>query len=317
MAKAKKERKDWYSEFTGTMVSMLEEVLAKVEAGETKWVCPWDKTMDVPRNGSTNRCYNGINILFTLIQQWKKGYGDCRWYTYKQASELNGGKGGVRKGEKGTKIVFWSFPKRKVQDEKTDAAGNVTQTERFKTIPLLGSWTVFNHEQIEWAEGCEPQLKIRCTEDPAERYAEVEALVDALNPDLKHGGSRACYSPSQDKITMPRPATFNSTEDYLSTKLHELAHWTGHATRLDRSLDKGRFGDETYAMEELVAELASALLCAELGVKGKMQHTEYLGHWLKVLKADKYALFTAAKAAQKATEYILKGGKVEEVAIAA
>lgn len=139
-----------------------------------------------------------------------------------------------------------------------------------------------------------------------ERQQRVEDVIDATYAEIRFGGSRAFYRPSEDCIYMPRVESFRSMEDYYSTILHELSHWTGHESRLQR--DFKRFNEESYAMEELVAEMSSAFLCASLGVEGKLQHENYIASWIKVLKEHKRAIFTAAARAADASDYILGFG---------
>lgn len=140
---------------------------------------------------------------------------------------------------------------------------------------------------------------------PELRHAELVAFRDRTTAKVAHGGDLAFYSPAADRIQMPVPQAFLSEENYWSTMLHELTHWTGHASRLDRDLTN-RFGTMGYAAEELVAELGSAYLCAELGVRGDLRHPEYLGNWLRGFKDDKRAFFRASSLAQRAADFVLR-----------
>ena len=128
-------------------------------------------------------------------------------------------------------------------------------------------------------------------------------FYDHIGAEVRHGGGRACYIPSMDVIQMPPVDSFNSEDDYHSTRFHETGHWTGHTSRLDR-LTNSRFRDKNYAFEELIAELTSAFLCAELGVKGRLQHAEYIANWIELLEDHDRAFMAAASAASKAVEYI-------------
>jgi len=291
--------------------AVTDAIVAALEKGEVKaWTCPWDRTLGMVRNGFTNRPYSGLNVFML----WFAGFGDPRFYTFNQVKKNYPGpkltkaqkdagekrqQSHIRKGEKGTKILFWKFI------EKKDAEGNITDR-----IPLLKVWTVFNHTQVEWAEGAEPQLPQGNDIDPGARYANAAALLEASGADVRHGGSRAYYSPTEDYIGMPQAGAFNDAEGYWATMLHELVHWTGHGTRCRRP-QKNFFGTTKYAAEELVAEMGSAFLCAQLGIEGGLQHPEYIGSWIKRLQNDNRAIFDAARKAQEAVEFLL--GKQEDV----
>ena len=259
---------------TDNVQEVTDRIVAALEAGVNPWKCPWTGGVHggLPFNGHSGRVYHGVNVLLL----WLSGYTDPRWYTYKQVSEGGYGESHVRKGEKGTKITFWTFFKK----TETDAAGNETET----SVPFLRVYTVFNHSQVEWADGKEPGVVE--TTDPAAAYEAAEAYFGAVTASVTHAGGRACYSRVTDSITLPPRATFKTEADYWATRAHETVHWTGHADRCDREFGK-RFGDMAYAAEELVAEMGSAFLCAALGVEGKLQHEEYVAHWVKTMKADK------------------------------
>lgn len=304
-------KRDNHQEVTDRIVTALEQ-------GVTPWACPWDRTLGLPRNGTTNRPYSGMNILLT----WAAGFGDPRWYTFDNAMTLNGwkveyekvgrrnvkrwvwdgdgdapGKSwdcGVRKGEKSTKILHY---KRITKTDK-DEAGEET-TRSWLNIKV---WSVFNHEQITWLKGQEPKLN----SNPIDVDTACEAaseLFGALPTVIKHGTPSACYSPSSDEIHLPAPEAFKTADDYWSTRAHETVHWTGAKTRCDRKI-RNRFGSDEYAFEELVAELGAAFLAAEVGLTAKLQHSAYIGHWLKVLKGDKHAIFRAAKLATQAVTWV-------------
>jgi antirestriction protein ArdC len=142
----------------------------------------------------------------------------------------------------------------------------------------------------------------------------VEAFIAASGADIRMGGNKACYVPSHDFVAMPEKHQFKSLEHYYATALHECAHWSGHEKRLNRDL-KNRFDTKAYAAEELVAELSAAFLCAHLGIPGELRHADYIGSWLKILKEDNRAIFTAASKAQQAADYLRAFS--EEVAEAA
>jgi antirestriction protein ArdC len=272
---------------------VTDRIVAALEAGTAPWVCPWDRSLGLPRNGHSGRAYSGINVWMC----WAADYADPRWFTFNQTKEY--GSSHVKKGEKGTRIVHWSF-----FDKKSivkDAQGN--DVERTERIPSLRTFVVFNFEQIEWDSERLPKAVVTNDIDVAESCTEAAALVAKTGASISHGGCSAAYSPTLDQIRMPAPAAFDSAEGYWATLLHEVTHWTGHTSRCNRTLDT-RFGTESYAAEELVAELGSAFLCAELGIQGKVQHPQYIGNWIKVLKGDRFALFTAAKLAREAVAFL-------------
>jgi len=285
-------KEDLYQQVTNTIV-------AELERGVAPWVQPWH-TLDErfgggPLNGYTARGYRGVNVLLLLIAAAKKGYQDPRWFTYRQAQTLGAQ---VRRGEKSTLVIFWKQLDFKKMDEETG------EDER-KRVPLLRAYSVFNAQQCEGI----PALPRPEEKAPELRYSEAEALFARHRVDVRHGGGLAFFAPELDFIQMPPLEAFESEEHYFGTKLHELTHWTGHRSRLDRDLGK-RFGSEAYAAEELVAEMGSAFLCAHLRIEGRLRHPEYIGHWLKVLRGDKRAVFKASSLAQAAADFVL-GGKAE------
>jgi antirestriction protein ArdC len=212
--------------------------------------------------------------------------------TYRQASEL---KAHVRKGEHGSLVVYAD---RVTKTEQVDGA----DVER--EIPFLKAYTVFNVEQIEGLPEryFAPQPTLL---KPLALHERAEAFFAATGATIRHAGNTAYYSPSQDVVVLPAPESFRDAESYASTKAHELTHWTAHSSRLDRVLGK-RFGDDAYAAEEIVAELGASFLAVELGIscEPREDHASYIEHWLRMLKADKRAIFAAATHAQKAVDYL-------------
>jgi antirestriction protein ArdC len=302
---------DHYQVITDRFLAGIEQVLAG-KVATPPWRCPWKVAGGMggglPRNGISGRAYSGVNVFLL----WFSGREDRRWYTYKQVAERNDGSH-VRRGEKSEAIVFYRILKKK------DADG----VER--TFPLLRTFSVFNFAQIEWGkdtkEAKEIEARLASTEsaqetpDTSSEAAMLRAKLHALLGDkLSHGGASACYSPTEDRVRMPLEASFRTPEHYVATLAHETAHWTGHASRLARDL-KGRFGSDAYATEELVAELAAALVCGAHGLDSAdldEGHRAYLAHWAKVLRADKYALFAASRLARTAAEYIAPTEQPEE-----
>lgn len=274
---------------------VTDAIVAELEKGVAPWVRPW-KTLThefggLPFNGYTRRPYRGVNVWLLEIARFKASYEDPRWFTLRQTNLL-GGK--VRRGEKATLVIFW---KTHSFEETREETGERVE----RTVPLLRSYYLFNAAQCEGV----PQNEVQeVTPAPELRYAQVKALLERTRATVQTGGDQAFFSPALDFIAMPALAAFETEEHYWGTMLHELTHWTGHSSRLARDL-AGRFGSQAYAAEELVAEMGSAFLCAQLGVEGRLRHPEYVGHWLAVLKGDKRAVFTASSLAQRAADFVL------------
>jgi antirestriction protein ArdC len=279
---------------------ITDRILVSLKAGALPWRKPWSGGIDVgaitmPRNAMTARQYSGINVLLLWSKADSCGYSDPRWLTFKQALELGGN---VRKGEKGTEIVFVS---KVARDDKRNPGETVF-------IPFLKSYWVFNVAQ------CENLAKLGAApaERPAnvsrnERDATIDEFVNATGADVRHGEARAFYTPVGDYVNMPALASFESAHAYYATLFHELGHWTGAEKRLHR-IKGQRFGDRAYAYEELVAELASAFVCAEFGIDNHEQNAAYLASWLKglteLLESNDRAIVSAAADASKAVEFM-------------
>jgi antirestriction protein ArdC len=275
---------------------VTDKIVAALETGTRPWAKSWGNAGSSFPLRHCGTPYKGINVLLLWSEALDKGYAAPSWMTYKQAAELGGQ---VRKGEKSTHIVFAGG----IQRTETNAAGeDVT-----RSIPFLKGYSVFNVEQIDGLPAKFYPAPVVEREPQYNLCARAELFFDATGATFKHGGNSAFYSPSSDHIQLPNVEQFHDAEGYCAVKAHELIHWTGAAKRLDRDFSKSkRFGDDAYAAEELVAEIGAAFLCAALGVSAEPRedHAAYLSHWLKVLKADKRAIFTAASAAQAAADYL-------------
>jgi antirestriction protein ArdC len=279
--------------------SVTEKIIEALEAGVNPWAKPWQATQygDL-RNADSNRPYRGVNTLLLGISSMVKGYFDPRWLTYKNAEKLGGN---VKKGEKGTQIVFWNFMK--TIDDR-DPANPVE-----KKIPYARAYTVFNVQQCEGLKLPDLVAKVRVEGEVNEIAQKILSL-----PKIVHGGNKAAYVPSTDMVLMPEPTVFNTLDDYYSTGFHETIHWTGGTERLKREMNT-RFGSDSYAFEELVAEIGAAFLCAAASIPfEKMQHPEYIASWLKRFKTDDKAIFTAASKAQKAADFVLQEAGILAVA---
>lgn len=260
---------------------VTDKIIADLENGVPTWTKMWSGDGGVqgnafmPFNLKSGKPYRGINVMILFGRSSSNA-----WLTYKQAKEMGGQ---VRKGEKGSKIVFW---------KPLSYKDKVTGEEN--TFPMMKAYTIFSYEQCEGLK----ELKGMQDQDTTleQRYHQADELLEQAN--IKFGGSQPCYIPSLDEIHMPVGKTFKTTEDFYATALHELTHWTKHKNRVNRNM-------KSYALEELVAEIGAAYLCASLGIKGKLQHSEYIASWLQALKGDKKYIFQAAKEAQKASDFIL------------
>jgi len=276
---------------------VTDRIIAELEAGCVPWVKPWSSAsagLGLPRNAATARQYSGVNILILWAAVIEKGYAAQNWLTFRQALRLGGV---VRKGERGTTVVF--ADKFIPQDERERARRDGDDPHG---VPFLKRFTVFNVAQCE---GLPDSVFAKPAPVPEhERLPQAETLVDASRAIIVTQGDRAFFSPSGNYIQMPPLRAFASAGDYYATALHELAHWTGHPLRLDRD-QSGRFGSHPYAREELVAEMASAFTCASLGIVPTVRHADYLGSWLDVLREDNRAIFRAASQASKASDFLL------------
>ena len=297
-------RTDVYQRVTDRIISQLEQ-------GVRPWMQPWSAEHTEGRIVRPRRFnglpYNGINVLMLWSAAMEKGYAAPVWMTFKQALEFNAH---VRKGETGSLVVYAD----KITRTETDAT---TGEEAERAIPFMKGYTVFNVEQIDGLPEhfyAKPEPK----GETVQRIERAASFFAATRVSIVHGGSRACYVTRTDNIHMPCIDCFRDAESYYATLAHEACHWTGHASRLAREFGRKRWGDEGYAMEELVAELGSAFLSADLDLTPEVRadHASYIGNWLKVLKDDKRAIFTAAAHAQRAADYLhmLQPGAQQEAA---
>lgn len=295
--------------------TVAEKLIEQLKQGTAPWQKPWEPGeagANMPVNPTTGKRYKGINAL----QLMSEGREDQRWMTYKQAAAVDAQ---VRKGEKGTPIQYWKFSE---DQNKTDAAGKPILDSRGEPVketvklerPRVFFATVFNAEQIDGL--APPQPRQEHAWNAVER---AEQILQASGATIRHGEhDRAFYRPSSDSIHLPEKDQFPTADNYYATALHELGHWTGHGTRLDRDLVHP-FGSEGYAKEELRAEIASMILGDELGIgHDPEQHAAYVGSWIKALEDDPLEIFRAAADAEKIQEYVmgLEQKQVQEQAAA-
>jgi antirestriction protein ArdC len=296
--------RDFRQEVTDNIVQMLER-------GVAPWQKPWEpgaSSLGVPFNPTSERAYRGGNAIHLMATGLQRGYQDPRWMTYKQASD-NGWQ--VRRGEKGTQIEYWEAKEAsdKTQSPSSDRSGegstgngNKAGTEKSQFIYRV--YTVFNAQQIDGIPSYTPKQHTTF-----EAVQAGEQILNKSGANIAHDqADLAFYSRSQDSIHLPPKDAFKDAAGYYGTALHELAHWTGHPSRLDRSTltESYRFGDVNYAKEELRAELASVFLAAQRGIPhNPEQHAAYVNSWIGALKHDKNEIFRAAHDASKATDFIL------------
>lgn len=269
--------------------TVTDNIIVALEAGVKPWSCPWQRVpgmSGLPSNFATGIAYSGMNIMLLWCSASKQGFGDSRWMTYKQAQAVGGQ---VRKGEHGTTAIFYTTL------EKENEDGDIDQ------IPMLKTFNVFNVEQIDDLPLITETVSPEATFDP---LPEAENLFQKSGANIIEKGQNAFFQFLTDEVWLPERYLFSDAANFYATGLHELIHWSGAKSRLNREM-KGKFGSESYAFEELIAELGSAFLMADLGIVGEVQHESYIASWLKALKNDKRYIFKAASAASKAHRYLI------------
>jgi len=278
---------------------ITDKIVADLEAGRVPWVQPWGTGMAkaalaMPKNAAIKRRYSGINVLILWRAVIDRGFAGQSWLTFRQALGLGAH---VRKGERGTTVVY--ADRFVPSDERRRAERDGDEPE---AIPFLKRFTVFNTDQCD-----DLPAELATAPSPVPEgliLPQAEALIAASGADFRIGGERAFYVPADDYIQVPRPDAYFEPINWHRTALHELGHWTGHSSRLARDLS-GNFASKSYGKEELVAEMASAFVCASLGIVPTVRHADYLGAWLDILREDNHAIIRAASAASKAADYLL------------
>ena len=270
--------------------AITDQILAAMETARTTGRRLWDSQPSLPLSLATGKPYQGINTLILWGAALTRGYTSPYWLTYKQSAERGGQ---VRKGERGTRCVFY----KPWESQETNPDTGKTETTRGA---VLKSFTLFNLDQIDGIEAParEPRAPFQAIED-------AERILQASPARIIEGGPSAFYQPDADTIHLPAREAFINPEAFYSVALHEMTHSTGHKSRMARDFS-GRFGTEAYAFEELIAELGSAFLNADLGIIGStlQDHADYLSNWIAILKGDKTAILTAAAQASKAHSFI-------------
>lgn len=281
-----------------TTTSLYESITAKIIESLTAGVRPWHKPWASSKSFLPLRYngipYQGINVLILWITSTEKGFTSPTWMTFKQAEVLGGH---VKKGEHGTPICYADTVRKESMNDEGE--------QEVKQFSFLRSYIVFNVDQIEGLPSQYYHVPTKAL-SPDERIASLEAFVSGTGAIITEEGDRACYIPSLDVIKMPLFSSFDSPECYYATLCHELVHWTGHPSRLDRKI-KNSFGSSDYAFEELVAEIGSAFLASILGFTPLIleNHVSYIDSWLEALGKDHQMIFRAASHAQKAVEFLI------------
>jgi antirestriction protein ArdC len=277
--------------------AITDKIVEAIETGAAEYRMPWHRSISRPTNASTGKAYHGVNIIALWTAAGARRFQSDYWATYRQWNQLGAQ---VRKGERGSMIVFYKA----VEPKKESETAHDDEPSQPRLVART-SWA-FNAEQVDGWTPPKPQLRSQ-----VEIRAGVERFVTRTRAEIRHGGDRAYYDWIEDYIAVPYPEQFvatetsSATEGYYSLKLHELIHWSGAEGRLARNL-RSRFGDHAYAIEELIAEFGAAFLCADLGIANepRLDHAGYVSSWLKALDQDRTALFTAANKASAASAYL-------------
>lgn len=279
-----------------SFAELMVDIIARIEAGTPPWRQPWinsaDPTLPLRSNGEP---FTGSNAWLLAFAGAVRGYASPYWFTFKQALEIGAP---VRKGAKAAPAIL--YKQRVVDSDDGDGSDGEGET---RISRYMKTYAVFNAADLT---DCPEQYLARPKVDPEARAAARNAVLDAIPAKIEIGGSRAYYSPLGDFIRLPPPEAFETIDAFLSTKSHELVHWAGAAHRLNREFGK-RFGDEAYAFEELIADLAACAMGLQLGLRPQLMdsHAAYLGHWAKDLKTRPNALMEASGHAQRAVDYLL------------
>ncbi len=281
-----------------TRKGIVQRLIDALANGTPPWIQPWDENKDGgrPSNPVTGRTYSGINVSILWSEGIRKGYDSDRWVTLRQANSLGGR---VKKGQRGTTVVFY----KKLQVYRRQSGSDEIDAEEMDVIKMMRTYTVFNIEQCVG-------LPSGVVSAPAPaQWTELSSVcdfVEATGAEIVHGDDTACYVPKKDRIRMPAKAAFSDRAGYYPTLFHEMIHWTGHSSRLDRPgiRQSTSVGSTEYAFEELVAEIGSAYLCADFGIQGELRHESYVASWIEVLDSDPKAIFTAAAQAEQAVSFL-------------
>jgi antirestriction protein ArdC len=275
---------------------VVNQIIQAIQAGVKPWLRPFGRpAIGRAQNFFSKTRYQGANALLLSMEAYRKGYSSNSWLTYKQVGEL---KGKIRKGEHSSKVFFFTYVEKKIEDqEESDDEAKL----------MLPRWKYFNVFNLDQTEGlAESNYTENLPQSDFISNLSVDSLVNASKAEIKHSDRKAAYySPRGDFIHLPYQKHFHAVDSYYATLLHELVHWTGHETRLDRLKAGSRFGDKAYSFEELVAELGATFLSIDLNVNADIEnHASYLDGWAELLSDKFMAFFKAASLADKAAQYL-------------
>lgn len=284
--------------------TITDKIVSYLERGQRPWLLPWSDdnaegkvTLPAREDGTP---YKGINTLMLWARRLEEGYGYNQWMTARQAEKL-GGQVIEEEAAKGTSVGYQTAFKKTATNEQT---GEVTEN----SIPFMKAYKVYNVEQIKDLPSGYYTLDHTYPLSPDERVEAAERFIENIPAEIRHGGTKSFYTAGKDYIQMPHIDAFKNAEGYYGTLLNEIMHWTRHPSRLDRSFDKDKYGMNTHAMEQLVAEIGTSMLAARLGTV-PMLNKDSIGSidsFIKLLKDDKRAIFKAAALAQKAVDFVQK-----------
>ncbi|WDG77534.1 zincin-like metallopeptidase domain-containing protein [Pseudomonas chlororaphis] len=298
--------RDIYQDVTDKIVTALDQ-------GVAPWIKPWSSSGSVhvghhhpyPINAITRRPYSGINLPLLWAEARLQGFTQDRWLTFNQAKKAGGH---IRKGEHSTLAILYKPMEREEQTESGQPIFDEDGQPRVIHFGILRMHFLFNIEQTEGLEAFNETPLETEPRDPFQANNSAENVLLGSGAKIVHRpAAEAFYHPLRDFIQLPKKAQFHNEGGYYATALHELTHWTGHSSRLQRGgiTSPCPFGSPGYAFEELVAEMGAAFLCAYVGIQGELRHESYIDSWLNVLKADKRAIFRASGQARAASEYVL------------
>jgi len=292
---------------------ITDKILELLKDGVIPWNKPWDASMGMPKNLVTKYPYRGINVIILSAMPYKSPW----WLSYKQVKQL-GGRIKDEELKRYTPVVFFKwFERDKPKDKSDNKDGDEDLSEESKNpkkrrFPVVRYYNVYNTDQCTGLDDKIPVVEARTDLNPIE---ECEKVVENMpqRPDIHHKGNRAFYSPSMDYIQLPVVKSFNSMEEYYSTKFHEMLHSTGHESRLNRAgiVENHFFGDEDYSKEELVAEMGASFLCAMTGIENRTieNSASYIQNWSKKLEDNEKWVVIAGAQAQKAVDFIMNRKK--------
>jgi antirestriction protein ArdC len=277
---------------------ITDKLLSLIQKGTLPWQKPWFG--NPPRNLIGGNAYQGSNPLLLTVQMLADQHQDPYFIGYHQAKNQGWQ---VTKGSKASWILFAGTASKEVENDEGEKQENHYRVHKWHPIYNIACIDDGdNGRQLQqWKEKYQPNQH---TLSEKERIAQAEHFITSTGARIQHGGNVACYSPTSDRINLPHFSAFTSPEAYYATAFHELTHWTGHPTRLNRTLE-GRFGSQSYAFEELVAELGAAFLCNDIGIQSHLEHhASYLDSWLNILKKNSKAFFKASQLANQAKDFL-------------